>query len=385
MRNKLSFAAIVLSGIAVFGNAGCSNRDESVPAERADAWKNFRGTHECFPFRVENGKGFEYEGKSYDAPCTPIVSKADWVVSRDALTFVLYDVDPGNMEPNGFYRQFHESLWCGLVDDEGNIVRKTKLATGLKDISGVKQQGRGGAFVSATTATGERTNIVLRFPEPWPPLEPTGDAWADFARREKRKLEELWEDWPDNGSGMAADWVSLRLEEWLSNEYSRAMAGAETLARDETEVRQVREGWDTALALLAECNEGHEEAGNVHWGNFCDRNDRERYLRPFIQNWLEATDHPDGWETVRNAHGSFLGEGFLATNGIAVLKESKEISGCHRILRLSPSQVREEGGEILVGFELIAPWVMDSGWLAGTGDFRLADNGELVEKRVDMD
>lgn len=383
MHNKLSFATIVLACMAMFGSSGCSNRTQSVPSDRAGAWLDIRGTHESFPFRVENGKGFEYEGEKYDDPCTPIITRADWVVIREGRTFVLYEVDPGNLEPNGFYRQFYESLWCGLVDDEGNVVRKTKLATGVKDISGI--QGRGDAFVSATTTTGERTNIILRFPEPWPPLEPTGDAWLDFVQREERKVEELWEDWPDNGSGMAADWVSLRLEAWLSEEYSRAMAGAEALASDEDAARQVREGWNTALALLAECNAEDEEPANVHWGNFCDREDRARYLKPFLQNWLEAADHPAGWETVRNAHGTFLGEEFHATNGIAILDGPQGPSRCHRILRLSPAQVREEEGETLVGFDLIAPWVMDSGWLAGTGDLRIAHNGELREKRVELD
>ena len=51
---------------------------------------------------------------------------------------------------------------------------------------------------------------------------------------------------------------------------------------------------------------------------------------------------------------------------------------CSRFLRLAPERVREEGGKVHVGFDIIDPWVMDSGWLAGTGDFVL-ENGELRE------
>lgn len=72
--------------------AGCSGGGGAP--ENADAWRNIRGTHECFPFRIENGQGFEYEGINNDDPCTPIVSRADWVISEPERTFVLYDVDP---------------------------------------------------------------------------------------------------------------------------------------------------------------------------------------------------------------------------------------------------------------------------------------------------
>ena len=364
--------------------AGCSGG--GAAPENADAWRNIRGTHECFPFSIENGQGFEYEGINYDDPCTPIVSRADWVVSESGRTFVLYDVDPGNLEPNGFYKQYHESLWIALVDAEGNVERKIKLATGVKDISGVKLDRKGGRyFVTATGVSGEATNIFLRFPEPWPPLEPTGNAWKDFQNRKARKYDELEEDWPGNGSGMAADWMSLRLEEWLGGEYERAMTAVEQLAHDEADAKQVREGQMTVFSLLAEkeaCED--QDVANVHWGNTMDRVDREQYLQPFFQNWLEAVEHPNGWAVVNNARGSFLGEDFGATNGIAVLgapdwiRNSERAECYHRLLRLAPERVREENEKIHVGFDIIDPWVMDSGWLAGTGDFVL-ENGELRE------
>jgi uncharacterized protein YdbL (DUF1318 family) len=382
--SKSMGAAIGLFCLAAM-MAGCSNDPSDGRSEGADAWKNLRGTHECFPFHLENGEGFEYEGKNYDDPCSPVVSRTDWVVSDQGRTFVLYDVNPGDLEPGIFHKQYHESLWIALVDAEGNVQRKIKLATGVKDISGV-QRGSGGAhFVSATGVSGEKTNIALRFPEPWPPLEPTGDAWEDFQKRKARKYDELEEDWPGNGSGMAADWMSLRLEEWLDGEYDRVMTAVEKLARNEEEAKQVREGRFTAYALIAEkdaCED--QDVANVHWGNTMDRVDREQYLQPFFQNWVEAIEHPDGWAAVNNARGSFRGEDFQATNGVAILGapdwiKNSEHSDCyHRLLRLAPARVREEGGKVHVGFDIIDPWVMDSGWLAGKGEFVL-ENGELRE------
>lgn len=58
-RRAIGVAALL--AVAVFvcwllGFAGSAGVGES------EAWRSITGSHECFPFRVENGKGFVYEG-----------------------------------------------------------------------------------------------------------------------------------------------------------------------------------------------------------------------------------------------------------------------------------------------------------------------------------
>jgi hypothetical protein len=185
----------------------------------------------------------------------------------------------------------------------------------------------------------------------------------------------------------------LRYAAWLDGELEQAIARVAAMeGGGEDAAKRIRGGVELAQALLREEVEHRDPGGpgNVHWANFMDRTDFERHVKPFFENWLEAADHPDGWRTVRNARGVFRGEAFEATNGIAVLAAPAWVSrgggekGYHRLLRLSPAQVETEDGRTLVGFEAIDPWVMDSGYNAGKGVFRLED-GLLVEQRAETD
>lgn len=390
MRNKLSFATIVLAGMAVFGGAGSANCNQSAPDERAGAWKNFHGTHESFPFCVENGKGFEYEGENYDDPCTPIVSRADWVVSREDRTFVLYDVDPGNLEPDGFHymneateefeKGYQESLWIGLLGEDGEIVRKQRLGMGLRDISSIQTGEDGRDFVSAVDAQGRIRTIPLTYPLPWPPLEQKGNAWKRYNERVEREIARIGEDWPGNASGYAAQWQDNALQAFLGKERQQAVETLRTRPMTKA-CRACLEGEpDRTWIRSWEAAEGvADQSCNVHWGQVVASVEREHFMYPYLRNWLEGFDHPDGWMLVCNARGEFNGEAFTATNGVALVglegwknraKDEAEIDRWG-LLRLAPEQVRKEDGKTFVEFELIMPWFMDSAWKAGHGTFVL--------------
>lgn len=379
---RLIFVAVVV--LAALWWRGCIGGWGAIGG--SDAWRNVSGTHECFPFRVVDGKGFVYQGTNYDHPSEPVVTRADWTISQGGRTYVLYEVNPGELTPSMFQGEFDESLWIGLVGEGGEIVRKIRLATGVKDISGIRRALRVGAFVKATKANGERTTIFLRFPRPWSELRPTGNAWKDYERRRKRRIDQLWEDWPGNGSGYAADWVSARLEDELEKECDRAIDALKSAAPSDDRRAEIDAELKAARTLARKRSEESEgEAGTVHWDNFTDRLEREHVLEVYLRNWLEAADNPDGWENVRNARGVLHGVPFAATSGVAVVRASPrwtyrrwngepEPEGGDAasadddddelwdlLLRLSPAGVAREDGAILSDYELIAPGVQDSG------------------------
>ena len=395
MWNKLSFTTIVLACMTMFGSAACSNHTQVVPPDQVDAWKNFHGMHECFPFRVENGKGFDYVGEKYDEPSTPIVSRADWGVVRDGLTFVLYEVDPGNLEPNGFHymdeetenfeKAYNESLWIGLLGENGEIVRKNRLGTGLQDISGIQTGTDGRDQVTALDAQGQKRTIPLKYPLPWPPLDQKGSAWDRYNERIEREVERIGEDWPGNASGYAAQWQDNALQPFLDKERRQAVETLRTRPMTKA-CRACLEGEPNRSWMLAwEASEGvGDQAGNVHWGQVVASVNRDHFIYPYLRNWFEGFEHPGGWMLVCNARGEFNGETFTATNGVALvgldgwMKRLPEEEGIDRwgLLRLAPEQVRKEDGKTFVGFELIMPHFMDSAWEAGHGTF-VAEEGML--------
>ena len=406
---------------------------------RSDAWKDATGSFESFPFRIENGKGFVYEGVNYDNPCDPVLSRPDWTVEKGGRTFLLYEIDSGNLEPTGFSEYlgmswddwdgegeppseewearwerafrplYNESLWIGLLDADQKVVRKIRLASGVKDISGIRRGKEDSLFVSATDVQGKATNIVLQFPEPWPPLETTGDPWEDYKLRERRLWDELWEDWPGNGSGYAADWVSKRFDERIGAEYDRAIEALKRLAPSEERRTELDEERRFSSNLAWEISgDSHMTAANVHWGNFTDRVVRQKAQETFLQNWLQGAAHPEEYERIRTVRGTFQGQEFATRNAIGVLpppggwpeKKNVEESGDGEgnedgeesgygaeddagvyveFVRLAPERCSREGDDWVVGFDLIRPWVMDSGWLAGKGTFLLRD-GILSER-----
>ena len=366
-----------------------------VSVGQSNAWRNFTGTHETFPFRVENGKGFVYQGPNYDDPVEPVVSRPDWTISRFGRTYVLFDVNPGDMEPSMFQGEFKESLWIGLLDGEGKVVRKTRLATGVKNITGVRYGGRSGAFVRAKAADGSKRSIALTFPAPLPEWKPSGDAWRDYERRQERLETLLWEDWPDNGSGYATDWVTKRLEEALNAECRAAIEALKAAAPSDARRNELDAERESAMSLAwMIAGDSSAEAANVHWGNATDRMTRERAKIIYLRNWLEARDHPDGWEVVRGATGELYGMPFAATSGVAVLTVSEdwlwrrwdgkpepeadeatppsadtepESEKSQVLLRLSPADIRKDGDSFSVFYDLVAPECQDSGYKVGKG------------------
>jgi hypothetical protein len=395
MCKQLPFAAIVLACMVVSGGAGCSKRTQYVPAERAGAWKNFHGTHESLPFRVENGKGFDYTGENHDEPSTPIVSREDWVVVREGRTYVLYEVDPGNLEPNGFHymdeeteefeKAYNESLWIGLLGEDGEIVRKTRLGTGLRDISGIQTGADGRDQVTALDAQGRKRTIPLKYPLPWPPLDQKGCAWERYNERIQREVNRIGEDWPGNASGYAAQWQDNAMQPFLDKERRQAVETLRTRPMTKACRACLEREPDRSWMLAWEATEGvGDQAGNVHWGSVVASEERDRFVYPFLRNWLEGYEHPGGWMLVCNARGEFNGETFTATNGVALvgldgwnkrLREEEEIDRWG-LLRLAPERVRKEDGRTFVEFELIMPQFMDSAWKAGHGTF-VAEEGTL--------
>ena len=385
-------AAALLAIVAFLLWQGCFASSAGVG--ESEAWRNITGSHECFPFRVKNGKGFVYEGPNYDDPETPVVTRPDWTILKSSKTYVLYDVDPGNVEPSMFEDEFDESLWIGLVGDDGRIVRKKRLATGVKNISGIRRTLiGGGAYVFATSACGLRRLIPLRFPKPWPELKQTGDVWRDFEARMERLDDELWEDWPDNESGYAADWVSSRYDEAMMNEYRKAIEALKASAPTDTRRAELDAELSMALAMTADDVEGSfAEAANVHWGNFYERVTFERAMEPYLRNWLEATANPENWDMVRNAKGTLHGVEFAATSGVAIInvpkswvykrwaeKDGEDPDAINPnidegdpqkwklLVRLSPARVSRNGEVVSTDYNIIAPDIMDSGYDVGQG------------------
>ena len=374
---------------AAFLLAACGETaPQTSAAEASDVWKTAWGTHESQPFQLEDGKGMVDE-------FTPVVSRADWMLEREGRVYILYEVDPGDLEPNGFLymdeetdefqKECRESLWIGLLGEDGEIVRKTRLGTGLRDISGIRTGADGRAQVTALDVQGRTRTIPLKYPLPWPPLEQTGSAWNRYNERLHREIIRIGEDWPGNASGYAAQWQDNALQPILDKERRQAV---ETLRRRPMTkaCRACLEGEPgRSWALAWEATEGGADpSGNVHWGQVVAAEEREHFIYPFLRNWIEGFEHPGGWMLVCNAQGEFNGESFTATNGVALVglegwkKRFPEGEGFDRwgLLRLAPEQVRKEDGKTFVGFELIMPQFLDSAWKAGHGTF-VAEGGTL--------
>jgi hypothetical protein len=209
----------------------------------------------------------------------------------------------------------------------------------------------------------------------------------------QRLDDELWEEWPDNESGYAADWVSSRFDAAMMNEYRKAIETLKAVAPDDTRRAELDAELSMALAMTADDVEGSfAEAANVHWGNFYERVTFERAMEPYLRNWLEAAANPENWDTVRNAKGTLHGVEFAATSGVAVITvptswvykrwaekdgEDPDAIGPNidegnpnkwkLLVRLSPARVLRNGDVVSTDYDIIAPDIMDSGYDVGQG------------------
>ena len=340
----------------------------------SDVWKNLSGTEELEPFRLEDGRAFLIPANRDDPPCMPVVSREDWTVSKGGRRFALYEVDPiGSATPSGIPTEDGESLWIGLVGKDARIERKILLARDVKDVSGIRIDGKGGAFVAAKTVGGTGTNVALRFPEPWPALRPTGDPWRDYEARRERRAERFWEDYPDIGSGYAAEHVSVGLEEALLAECSNAVARLKELTPSDSG----KEAVDVALGQAVDWA-GKSGCGAIrnpystHWNNVLDFEARAFVLEACLRTWLEATEDVDGWKAVRSATGTMHGKAFAATGGVAVVALparwirnrldqtgdpwEDEPAELPVLIRLSPKGAVRENGILSVRYEMFGPF-----------------------------
>lgn len=376
LRNRNLFLEIVL---ALF-SATCGDAAPQAAAA-SDVWRKVWGTHESQYFRLEDGKGMAGE-------CTPIVSRSEWVIEEGRRVYILYEVEPGNLELDGFHyideeaeefqKGYRESLWIGLLGENGEIIRKKRLGTGLQNISGIQKEADGYAYVTAQDVQGRTRIIMLKYPLPWPPLEQKGSAWNRYNERLEREINRIAEDWPGNASGYAAQWQANGLQPFLEKE--RRQAVGILLARPMSKLCRacLEEEPNRTWVLAWEATEGvADQSYNVHWGQVVASESRDRFIYPYLRNWLEGGDHPDGWRFVCNARGEFNGESFTATNGVALVgmdgwnKRASEGEEIERwgLLRLAPERVCKEDGKTFVEFELIMPQFMDSAWKAGHGRF----------------
>lgn len=340
----------------------------------SDVWKNLSGTEELEPFRLVEGKAFLLPAYRDEPPSMPVVSREDWTVSKGGRRFALYEVDPiGSETLSGISTEDGESLWIGLVGKDARIERKILLARDVKEVSGVRLDGRGGAFVAAKTVDGTGTNVALRFPEPWPALRLTGDPWRDYEARQARRAERFWEDYPDIGSGYAAEHVSVGLEEALLAECSNAVARLKGLTPSDPEKAALDVALEQALSWSRESRgDAVRNPHSVHWNNVLDFEARECVLEACLQTWLEATEDLDGWKAVRSATGTLHGKTFAATGGVAaVTLPSRWIQDqlgqtgdpwedappeLPVLIRLSPKGAIRNEDSISVPYELLGPF-----------------------------
>ena len=363
-------AAGVFAGGVLPARGDGQVQQQAEKGDRAEVWRNAWGTDRTFPFWLE-------EGRSSEKSSVDVRSRADWVVEEGGRTYLVYERDPDNREPD-------EALWIGLVGEDGEILRKILLAAEVKDISGVRRKEGGGAYVEATDKEGERRRIPLRYPEPWPELDTDGGAWDQYLARIMRLEARLWEDWPDSGSGYAAEHVSVWIRDARKEECARAVerlraAGIPEPCRAELEGEPER----TEARAREMVGDSSAMAYSQHWANVEDIAALENYMSPHLQNWCEGADHPEAWARVCGAEGEFRGEAFRATNGVALLGWKEEEGNEWRVLggwwlvRLAPEQVREEDGKTRVGFELLEPRNTDGDCQRGTGTFEVDANGRL--------
>lgn len=365
---------LVVAGVFAGGALPARGDGEIQPqaekGEKMEVWRNAWGTDRTFPFRLE-------EGRSTEESSVDVLSRADWVVEEGGRTYLLYERDPDNREPD-------EALWIGLVGEDGEILRKIMLAAEVKDISGVRRDEGGGAYVEATDGEGTRQRIPLRYPEPWPELETDGGAWNGYLARIMRLEARLWEDWPDSGSGYAAEHVSAWIEDARKEECAKVVerlraAGIPESCQAELEGEPGR----TEARAREMVGDSSAMACSQHWANVEDAAARDAFMSAYLRNWFEGTDHLEEWALVCGARGEFQGETFQATNGVALVgwkeggEKGWEILGGWWLIRLAPERVREEDGRTLVGFDLIEPRNPDATYLGGLGTFEVDVGGML--------
>ena len=377
---KAEKIGILLAVLAVVGLAWGGESDSLV---RAEVWKNAWGTEETCPFWLEDGRSTEKSN-------FPVVSRADWVTEHEGRTYLLYDVFPGRLEDSIFRGIPDERLWIGLLGEDGEIQRKILLARGVKDISGIRRDGDGEAYVEATDGEGAVRQIPLQYPEPWPELETDGGALDRFYARISRLRERLWEDWPDNGSGYATEHVEAWIDDAIQEEYTRAVEALRTSGIPDALREALAEEPGRTEAMVRKM--AKEATGpayfSQHWANVEEFGARQEYLTAFLENWLEGTEHPDGWAQVANAQVEFRGNTFQATNGVVLvaLQPGRSFYDDElphwAIMRLAPEQVREEDGKTLVGFELVLPEILDLVNASGTGTFEADADGVLRVKAM---
>lgn len=365
----MALAALAAAGMA------CGQQPAEQSA-RSDVWRYAWGTEQTCPFRL-------VDGVTAGGMSEPVASRADWVVEHEGRTYLLYEANPGVLDDRTFVGVPDERLWIGLVGEDGEILRKILLARGVRDISGVRREASGEAYVEAADKEGTVRRIPLQYPEPWPGLETEGGEWNRYAARMSRLSERLWEDWPGDGSGYATERVWVCLEDAEEQECGRALERLresgipEALRKDlagepERTLERARERvGDSSLA-----------GGSAHWANVMDAANRDEYITPHHRNWFEGADHPEAWSRVYWAEGEFRGHSFRATNGVAVLefpewKRRWAEETPWSLIRLAPEQVREEDGRMLVGFRLTIPENVDATCHGGTGTFAADADGIL--------
>ena len=360
-------------GIAV--SAGVAVAAAALGGERSEAWRDAWGTSETFPFWLE-------DGRSTPESSVEVTSRADWVAEHGGRTYLVYETDPENHEPN-------EGLWIGLVGEDGEIQRKILLARGVKDISGVRREEGGEAYVEATDAAGTVRRIPLEYPEPWPEIGTEGSEGEQAQERMAQLEARLWEDWPDSGSGYAAEHVEVHLEEAMEDECGRAVERLRASGIPEGCRADLAGEPGNTMSLVREMvGDSSRTALSQHWANVVDSTARQQYLEGYLRNWIEGAEHPDAWARVCRARGEFRGKAFRARNGVILvsLRPGEAWTGDAlarwALVRLAPERVRVEDGKTLVGFELVLPDILGLAQASGSGTFEADADGELRVKEM---
>lgn len=227
----------------------------------------------------------------------------------------------------------------------------------------------------------------------------SGNVRRSFEERQARRSEEAWrEEGADDIPVLAADRVSARLHDSFEKECQAAVEALKAVAPSDARRAELDEEFAFARSLALEiAGDSSAIAGSPSGGRVADRQVVEQAMEPFLRNWLEAVDHLEDWEAIRSVRGTFRGESFTATSGVVVLgapdwirrnAESADIrlengGVCHRLLRLAPERVECADQDLVVGFDILDPWVMDSSSHPGVGEFVLRD-GVLCERSVNL-
>lgn len=354
---------------------------EQLQAEegrKAEVWRNAWGTDRTFPFRLE-------EGRSTEESSVDVLSRADWVVEREGRTYLVYETDPENREPN-------EGVWIGLLGEDGEILRKIVLASDVKDISGVQENAAGEMYIEATDAEGVRQRISLRYPEPWPEIGTEGSEWDRYSERRMQLCRRMWEDWAGAGSGYAAEHVVFTVEEMMEEECGRVVERLRAAEIPDALREDLAAEPERTLSVVKEAvGDSSMWMPSQHWANVEDCEARQEYLAPCLHNWFEGLDHPEEWAKLYGARGEFRGEEFRATNGVVLVQWPVEKNPWNTdtrdkraLIRLAPERVREEDGRMVVGFNLVLPEFMYLDVTEGRGTFVEDADGVLRVAELEL-